>query len=173
MASSEPVIVPAHTLSRSLRSFDRWNVVWNANYIAIDMIKTEQHYFSRFNADAGDLLKRMAAAAPVDSRGLFRERAILEAIAFRAQRSDFLMHWAHPATSQRLDNGLGFKKNNSALRDFLVGVPHFILERVQRRPCRRADRRRRRNPAQLLRATGGNSECDAAFFLSRCAGQFP
>ena len=63
---------------------------WNANYIALDLIKTQrQNYFSGF--DAGDARNPVAAMwlleHPWITRGLFASAALLEAIAFLALAS--------------------------------------------------------------------------------------
>ena len=63
---------------------------WNANYIALDMIKTQrQHYFSRFNpADLGDPPEAIwLLEHPWLARGLFASGVVLEAIAFFALAS--------------------------------------------------------------------------------------
>ena len=73
---------------------------WNANYIALDMIKTQrQHYFSRFNpADLGDPPEAIwLLEHPWMARGLFASGVVLEAIAFLPLRADalaWLLGWA-------------------------------------------------------------------------------
>ena len=96
--SSSPGLIWSHSNEEALR--DRWMWFWNANYIALDMIKTQrQHYFSRFNpADLGDPPEAIwLLEHPWMARGLFASGVVLEAIAFLPLRADalaWLLGWA-------------------------------------------------------------------------------
>jgi hypothetical protein len=114
---------------------------WNANYIALDMIKTQrQHYFSRFDpVDLGDPPEAIwLLEHPWMARGLFASGVVLEAIAFFALGSRrlglvigvglILMH-----RSVKMLMGLRFQNNELLSAIFLIGVPYFLarcLERV-------------------------------------------
>lgn len=114
---------------------------WNANYIALDMIKTQrQHYFSRFDpVDLGDPPEAIwLLEHPWMARGLFASGVVLEAIAFFALGSRrlglvigvglILMH-----RSVKMLMGLRFQNNEMLSAIFLIGVPYFLarcLERV-------------------------------------------
>ena len=114
---------------------------WNANYIALDMIKTQrQHYFSRFNpADLGDPPEAIwLLEHPWMARGLFASGVVLEAIAFFALASRRLglvigvgLILMHRSVSMLM--GLRFQNNEMLSAIFLIGVPYFMarcLERV-------------------------------------------
>jgi hypothetical protein len=114
---------------------------WNANYIALDMIKTQrQHYFSRLNpADVGDPPEAIwLLEHPWLARGLFASGVVLEAIAFFAlasRRLSFVIGVGlilmHRAISMLM--GLRFQNNEMLSAIFLIGIPFFIascLERV-------------------------------------------
>ena len=186
LVQSQVIVTGTYLVSFFTKIFSTGGMwFWNANYIAIDMIKTQrQHYFSRFNpADAGDPLEAIwLLQHPWISRGLFASGAILEAIAFFALASRKLgfligigLILLHRSVSMLM--GLRFQNNEMLCMIFLVGIPYFIaqcLERVQPAAVRLGMLiGAGGHPVQLLRATGGNSEGDAAFFLSRSAGQFP
>jgi hypothetical protein len=120
---------------------------WNANYIALDLIKTQrQSYFSGF--DPGDARNPVAAMwlleHPWITRGLFASGALLEAIAFLALASRrvgfligvglILMH-----RSVFMLMGLTFQYNEMLCLIFLVGIPYLVarcLEHVRPRAVR-------------------------------------
>jgi hypothetical protein len=114
---------------------------WNANYIALDMIKTQrQHYFSRFNpADLGDPPEAIwLLEHPWLARGLFASGVVLGAIAFFAlasRRLSFVIGMGlilmHRTVSMLM--GLRFQNNEMLSAIFLIGIPFFMascLERV-------------------------------------------
>ena len=81
---------------------------WNANYIALDMIKTQrQHYFSRFNpADLGDPPEAIGCWSIPGWHGDFSRADVLEAIAFFAlasRRLGLLLAWVYSNASERVD----------------------------------------------------------------------
>ena len=143
LVQSQVIVTGTYLVSFLTKIFSTGGMwFWNANYIAIDMIKTQrQHYFSRFNpADAGDPLEAIwLLQHPWISRGLFASGAILEAIAFFALASRKLgfligigLILLHRSVSMLM--GLRFQNNEMLCVIFLVGVPYFIarcLERVQ------------------------------------------
>ena len=117
---------------------------WNANYIAIDLIKTQrQHYFSRFDpSDAGNPAEAMwLLEHPWIARGFFASGALLEAIAFLAladRRLGFaigagliLMH-----RSVSILMGLRFQFNEMLCVIFLLGIPYFAARCLERVRCR-------------------------------------
>jgi hypothetical protein len=117
---------------------------WNANYIAIDLIKTQrQHYFSRFDpSDAGNPAEAMwLLEHPWIARGFFASGALLEAIAFLAladRRLGFaigagliLMH-----RSVSILMGLRFQFNEMLCVIFLLGIPYFVARCLERVRCR-------------------------------------
>jgi hypothetical protein len=112
---------------------------WNANYIALDMIKTQrQHYFSRFNpADLGDPPEAIwLLEHPWMARGLFASGVVLEAIAFFALASRRLglvigvgLILMHRSVSMLM--GLRFQNNEMLSAIFLIGVPYFMARCLQ------------------------------------------
>jgi hypothetical protein len=85
---SQVVVVGAYLVSFLTKMFATGGMwFWNANYVAIDLIKTQrQHYYSRLDpGDAGNPLEAMwLLEHPWISRGLFGGGVLLEAIAFLA-----------------------------------------------------------------------------------------
>ena len=75
---SQVVVVGAYLVSFLTKMFATGGMwFWNANYVAIDLIKTQrQHYYSRLDpGDAGNPLEAMwLLEHPWISRGLFRRR---------------------------------------------------------------------------------------------------
>ena len=88
LVQSQAVVAGTYLVSfftKILATGGMW--LWNANYIAIDLIKTQrQHYFSRFDpSDAGNPAEAMwLLEHPWIARGFFASGALLEAIAFLA-----------------------------------------------------------------------------------------
>jgi hypothetical protein len=113
---------------------------WNANYIALDMIKTQrQQYFSKFNpADLGDPSEAIwLLEHPWMARGLFASGVVLEAIAFFALASRkvgvvigvgiILMH-----RSVSMLMGLRFQNNEMLSAIFLIGIPYLMARGLER-----------------------------------------
>jgi hypothetical protein len=143
LVQSQVVVTGTYLVSFLTKVFSTGGMwFWNANYIAIDLIKTQrQHYFSRFNpVDAGDPAEALwLLEHPWIARGLFTSGAILEAVAFFALASrklGFLLGVAlilmHRSVSMLM--GLRFQNNELLCVIFLVGVPYIVarcLERVR------------------------------------------
>ena len=142
MVQSQVVVTGTYLVSFLTKLFATGGMwFWNANYIALDMIKTQrQHYFSRFNpVDLGDPPEAIwLLEHPWLARGLFASGVVLEAIAFFALGSRrlglvigvglILMH-----RSVKMLMGLRFQNNEMLSAIFLIGVPYFLarcLERV-------------------------------------------
>lgn len=148
LVQSQVVVVGTYLVSfftKILSTGGMW--LWNANYIAIDLIKTQrQHYFSRFDpSDAGNPAEAMwLLEHPWIARGFFASGALLEAIAFLAlanRRLGFLIGVGlvlmHRSVSMLM--GLRFQFNEMLCVIFLVGIPYFVarcLERVRSRAVR-------------------------------------
>lgn len=144
LVQSQVVVVGTYLVSfltKILSTGGMW--FWNANYIAIDLIKTQrQHYFSRLDpSDAGNPLEAIwLLEHPWIARGLFASGALLEAFAFLAlanRRLGFLVGVGlilmHRSVSMLM--GLRFQFNEMLCVIFLVGIPYFVarcLEHVRR-----------------------------------------
>jgi hypothetical protein len=148
LVQSQVVVTGTYLVSFFTKIFSTGGMwFWNANYIAIDLIKTQrQHYFSRFNpGDAGNPVEAMwLLEHPWITRGLFTSGALLEAIAFVAlasRRLGFLIGIAlilmHRSVAMLM--GLRFQNNEMLCMIFLVGIPYIVarcLERVRPRAVR-------------------------------------
>jgi hypothetical protein len=142
---SQVVVVGAYLVSFLTKMFATGGMwFWNANYVAIDLIKTQrQHYYSRLDpGDAGNPLEAMwLLEHPWISRALFGSGVLLEAIAFLAlagRKLSFLIGVClilmHRSVSTLM--GLRFQYNEMLCVVFLVGIPYFAARCLERVPCR-------------------------------------
>jgi hypothetical protein len=106
--------------------------LWNANYIATDLIKTKGNRF-----DPSDV----AAGASLGRTGFFASGALLEATAFLAlanRRLGFLIGVGlvlmHRSVSVLM--GLTFQFNEMLCVIFLVRIPYFVARCLERVRCR-------------------------------------
>jgi hypothetical protein len=143
LVQSQVVVVGTYLVSFLTKMFSTGGTwFWNANYIAMDLIKTQrQHYFSRLNpADAQDPLEAMwLLEHPWIARGLFGSGVVLEAIAFLAlanRKLSFLVGAGlivmHRSVSMLM--GLTFQYNEMLCVIFLVGLPYFLARSLERVP---------------------------------------
>jgi hypothetical protein len=143
LVQSQVVVVGAYLVSfltKMASTGGMW--FWNANYIALDLIKTQrQNFFSRLDpSDARNPVEAMwLLEHPWIARGLFGSGVVLEAIAFLAlanRKLSFLIGVGlilmHRSVSTLM--GLTFQYNEMLCVIFLVGIPYFLarcLERVR------------------------------------------
>jgi hypothetical protein len=145
LVQSQVVVVGAYLVSFLTKMFSTGGMwFWNANYIAIDLIKTQrQNFYSGLNpVYAQDPVAAMwLLEHPWIARGLFGSGVVLEATAFLAlanRKLSFLVGAGlilmHRSVSILM--GLKFQYNEMLCVIFLVGIPYFAARCLERIRCR-------------------------------------